>query len=75
MTTAFDANGNIDFKIVPGPAIEPSADPTNGQARALANAQPGKTAGFVQLDARLKLLIPAEANNGRYSATITFTVI
>jgi hypothetical protein len=75
VTTARTPDGNIDFSVVPGFALEPSADPSDGQARTLATAFPGKTAGFVQLDARLKLLIPATASNGRYSATITFTVI
>jgi hypothetical protein len=75
VTAARDVAGFFDRNVLPGPAIEPSADPAPGQSRTLASAPPGKIATFAQLDARLKLLIPATANNGRYSATITFTVI
>lgn len=75
VTSARDLAGNTDVNVIPGAAIEPSVDPSTGLPRTLATALPGKTAGFVQLDARLKLLIPATANNGLFGATMTFTVI
>ena len=74
VSSAIDAAGNFDSSVIAGPAIEPSIAST-GLPRTLATAPPGKTAGLVQLDARLKLLIPATVADGRYSATITFTVI
>ena len=75
VSTAIDASGNPDVRVVAGGAVEPSTDTSVGRTLTLASAMPGKIATFVQLDARLKLLIPIAANNGRYSATITFTVI
>jgi len=75
ITAAITPAGGTDFNVIPGAPIEPSTDLSTGQSRTLATAFPGKTAGFVQLDARLKLLIPTGASNGTYSANITFTVI
>ena len=74
VSTALDVTGNVDPRIIPGPVLEPGIG-SSLLPRTLATATPGKTAGLVQLDARLKLFIPASASNGRYSATITFTVI
>ncbi len=75
VSTAIDAIGNPDFRVVAGDAVEPSTGSSVGRTLTLATALPGKTATFVQLDARLKLFIPVAASNGRYQTTITFTVI
>jgi hypothetical protein len=61
--------------VVPGPRVEPSATDGLGSPKVLASTQGGRGIGAVKLDARLKLLIPASVSDGRFTATMTFTVI
>ena len=75
VSAATGANGDYDIRVIPGPSVEPSATPSPVPNRTLASALFGTTAVVVQLDARLKLLIPVEANDGRYVGRISFTLI
>jgi hypothetical protein len=72
---ADSSNSGSAPKVTPGPVVEPSATNGLGSPKVLASTSGGKGTGTVKLDARLKLYIPASVSDGRFTATLTFTVI
>jgi hypothetical protein len=62
-------------QVNPGPVVDPSPTDGLGSPKVLASAPDGRAIGVARLDARLKLLIPATVSDGRFTATLTFTVI
>jgi hypothetical protein len=44
-------------------------------AKSLAKSLPNQSLGMAVLDARLRLLIPVQANSGTYTGTLTFTTV
>ncbi len=69
------ADSNNGDRVNPGPIVEPSATNGLGSPKVLASTTGGRGVGSVRLDARLKLYIPASVSDGRFTATLTFTVI
>ena len=69
------SNSGPGSKVTPGPVVEPSPSAGLGSPKVLASTMGGRGAGSVKLDARLKLYIPASVSDGRFTATLTFTVI
>jgi hypothetical protein len=62
-------------RVTPGPVVEPSSTNGLGSPKVLASTTGGRSIGTAKLDARLKLYIPASVSDGRFTATLTFTVI
>jgi hypothetical protein len=69
------SNSGSAPRVTPGPVVEPSATNGLGSPKVLASTTGGRGAGTAKLDARLKLYIPAAVSDGRFTATLTFTVI
>jgi hypothetical protein len=69
------SNSGSAPRVTPGPVVEPSATNGLGSPKVLASTTGGRGAGTAKLDARLKLYIPASVSDGRFTATLTFTVI
>ena len=72
-----DLNGSLDYDQVAivGGAVAPRTVPGLKSGRTLGSAVEGSDLGIAVLDARLKLLIPVTARNGRYTATLSFTTV
>jgi hypothetical protein len=66
---------DYDQVVAQGGAVAARTAPGLKQGRTLASAVDGSDLGIAVLDARLKLLIPVTARNGRYTGTLAFTVI
>ena len=66
-----------DQTVVAGSRVLPVGASGSGLSspKVLASAAAGAGLGIAKLDARLRLLIPISANNGVYSATLTFTIV
>ena len=69
------ADSSSGRRVTPGAVVEPSATNGLGTPKVLASTDGGRGVGSVRLDARLKLYIPASVSDGRFTATLTFTVI
>jgi len=64
-----------DQTVAAGTRVLPDDAVGLSSPKVLASAAAGAGLGIARLDARLRLLIPVTANNGVYSATLTFTII
>ena len=78
-SAAFDSdlNGSLDYDQVAivGTPVAPRTVGGLKAGRTLGSAVEGSDLGIAVLDARLKLLIPVTARNGRYTATLSFTSV
>lgn len=81
-TAAFDNDAdpltpNYDQQVVAGAKVEPNTNEGlgDGSSEVLASAAAGEGLGTTLLDARLKLLIPVNADAGLYEGALTFSAL